>query len=196
MRTAWAMLALTLTTGCAAQADTGWGWRNPDRAPRVVRLSGRTTNMRQSGPTLGLRGAATVESDGVAPRNTMVGVGYQVRPSGPWPDGFGFDASLELGMGEPLYVDYPGLGGYVGVEASVPYRIVGDADFDPNAYNTMAILLDLVVAGSTGVWTPPAGSAGGRALGELNGHLGVRVTFGTDATQAPSPPEDEEEAEP
>ena len=174
----WLALTVLLgTSGCAAQADVGYGWRSPDGAPRVLRLSGRSTNMRASGPTLGARGAATIEDDRLALRNAMVAVGYQFRPLGPFPDGLGLDGSLELGMGEPLFVDYRGVGGYVGGEISVPYRICGDADFDPNQYVSLAVLVDLVASTSFGVWTPPAGSSDATALGALGGHFGVRVTF-------------------
>jgi len=192
-----ALAALGCTTGCAAQLDGGYDWRSPDLAPRVIRVSGRTTNMRQSGPTIGAIGTGTIEKGRFAPRNAMVGVGYQFRPLGPFPSGFGLDGSLELGMGEPLFIDFDGFGGYVGGEVSMPYRVCGDADFDPNHYVSVVVLVDLVVSSTFGVWMPPAGSSDATAIGELGGHFGVRFTFGSDAAAAPEPlDEDELESRP
>lgn len=187
LRTVWAVSSALWSTGCAIQLSSGHAYRTPAPAiaPRIIEVSAHIEDMRAGGPILGARG--TIEHvDAERPlalRNAMVDVGYQLRSSRSCP---GFEAVLDLGLGEPSSVDFDGVGGYVGVRASVPFRVYGDADRDQaNNYHSLAVMLDVVASGYGGVWTEPFSTAKENALGDFGGLLGVRVGLGTDAARSP-----------
>lgn len=187
-RRALLMSAALSSTACAVQVSSGHAYRTPAPtiAPRIIEISAHIEDMRADGPILGARG--TIEHvDGERPlalRNAMVDVGYQLRSTPTCP---GFEAALDLGLGEPSSVDFDGIGGYVGVRASVPVRVYGDADRDgANNYHSLAVMFDVVASGYGGVWTESFSSATQNAWGDFGGLLGVRVGLGTDAARSPA----------
>ncbi len=182
------ILAACGAPACAVQLSSGHAYRTPlpTIAPRIIEISAHLEDMRADGPILGARG--TLEHvDGDRPlalRNAMVDVGYQLRSSTSHP---GFEAMLDLGLGEPSSVDFDGIGGYVGARVNLPIRVYGDADGDgANNYHSLAVMLDVVASGYGGVWTEGFETASESALGDFGGLFGVRVGFGTDAARSPA----------
>jgi hypothetical protein len=186
-RAALALLAAG-SSACAVQLSSGHAYRTtvPELAPRIIEVSAHIEDMRADGPILGARGTVEVV-DGERPltlRHAMVDVGYQVRSARAHP---GFEAALDLGLGEPSSVDFDGIGGYVGARLSMPIRVYGDADADhANNYSSLALMLDVVPSAYGGVWTEPFSSATETIWGDFGGLLGIRVGLGTDAARSPA----------
>lgn len=178
------LVVISPALGCSAQLATGWGTRSPDYAPRVISVEGKVEDMRKHGPTFGARGVITADNweRPLVLRNAMVNAGYQYRPRFPYP---GVEAELELGLGEPNFVDYDGVGGYVGARLSALYRLYGDADTDPSAYYTITPLLDVVVTGYAGGWSAPVSTESRPVVGDLGGLIGLRFGIGTDVARSP-----------
>ncbi len=183
MRALVALMAIN-ALGCSLQTTTGWATRNPDFAPRLLQVEGQLEDMRRHGPVLGVRGVAVVEGAErpIALRNAQLFAGYQLRPRFRKP---GFEAGLDLGLGEPTFVDFDGIGGYVGARASLLYRLYGDADTDPTAYYTATFLLDVVAGSYLGVWTAPAETGARPVVADSGGFVGFRFGIGTDVARAP-----------
>lgn len=190
------LVLLAAGTGCSAQIGGGYATRTPDAIPRVFRVAGQLEPGRESGATVHSRMTleGSKEDDSVLVRNGVVGAGLQVRPGKPPPLGFGWEIAAELGLGEPSFEDYDSLGAYVGLKSGVTYRVCGDADLDLNSYYTLALLVDVVVEGTVGVWSAPAGTEEDPAQGEAAGQLALRFTFLSDFARAarrrksPKPP--------
>jgi len=188
-----ALLAL-LATACSAQLGGGWATRQPDGAPRVLRLGGQLEGGRDPGATLNARATLEIgnEERPVVLRNVAVGAGGQGRALSHEPFVFGLEGGVELGVGEPSYVDFESPGAYLGARLAMLFRLYGDADFEPNQYYLLGVLVDLVPEGTAGAWTAPEGSADPATLFEAVGQLALRVTILSDLTRSPprvEPPE-------
>lgn len=180
-----ALLGAALSA-CAAQMGPGWTTHG-GAAPSTLSIEGRTFVPRKSGPLLGASVNAAF-GDRAAPlrvRSGMVSAGYHARTADRFPLGFGGEAALDLGLGQPTLRDLGGTGGYVGASGTLLVRLGGPGDDEPR-FDILSTLVDLAMTSRVGVWTNPEGSPQ-PVTGELGGLLALRLTFTSDLGSSSEP---------
>jgi hypothetical protein len=173
-------------SGCAAQIGAGLA-SNGGAASGTLSIEGRTFVPRESGPLLGASVNAALVDRG-APlrvRSGMVSAGYHARTADGFPQGFGGEAAIDLGLGQPMAKDLSGTGGYVGASGTLLYRLHGPGDDEPR-FDILSALVDLAITPRAGVWTSPEGSSGG-VVPELGAQLALRLTFTSDLGSSSEP---------
>jgi hypothetical protein len=123
-------------------------------------------------------GAIDYNSKPLSLRSGMLSAGYHARTADGFPLGLGGEATLDLGLGQPVLHDLGGTGGYVGASGTVLYRLVGPGDDVPRL-DILSGLVDLAITPRVGVWTPPEDSPTA-VVPELGIQVAFRVTLTSD----------------
>jgi hypothetical protein len=185
-RAVFAILLTMPTVGCGLQLGAGWQPSTPpDRFPVVLTSGFRAHGVRRVAPMAG--GQVSFVNDGreraIHLRNARALVGVHLPAVRPFPLGFGGEVAWELGVGEPAFQEFHGVGAYAGANAALLYRLVGSRDLQPT-FDVAMTHLDLVLATRAGAWSAPEFTRQPPSVWEVGFDLALRFTIESDVLNA------------